>query len=311
MPKTHPAPKSQKAAKPAKHSEPGPSAKAAKKSKKAAEKPPAPDKHIKKKQPTEKKSASKAAKPAAKPAEPAAKPAAKAAKPSAKPARAEPPAKKRAAPEPEPEPETGPRMVSAATARSHKRLSGYRKLSKEAGYRTGTSPDACSGQDSFVSLLSLADAKRLATFFPVNVDEGSFDRDEAERRLSLAHESVSVANARVIQSQVEPLFRRAVNAAVLAAFEGGRTRVDASEMHSALREMAQGLFLTSTDAPPGLVRHAQKLGILGASEADAENAGAEKEENDEIAKMKEIAQERKLAAKLKRELARKEKGAVA
>jgi hypothetical protein len=73
--------------------------------------------------------------------------------------------------------------------------------------------------------------------------------------------------------------RSVINEAVLRAVEGGKKTVSASLMHSVLRKYAENMEFTSVETPLGLLRFAQKEGVLGHTDADLEAKADEKKAN--------------------------------
>ncbi len=169
--------------------------------------------------------------------------------------------------------------------RLNKKVSGYRRKAKEAGYARGATAVEASGLDAFMSCISNSDARRLMKYFPENIGNSSYDKDEFNDRIGLSIESIPPSAAREAQARIEAVFRGIINEAALRATEGGKMRIDAGIIQSILRKYTPYLKYTAVTPPIGLVRYAQEMSILGSSELDATKTSDDKH----IAKkMKEI-----------------------
>eukprot|EP00966_Prymnesium_polylepis_P115904 2679200-Prymnesium_polylepis.1 len=71
--------------------------------------------------------------------------------------------------------------------------------------------------------------------------------------------------------------RAVVNQAVLRTVESGKKQVSASTVAAVLRPYAERMDFTSVVPPMGLIRHAQREGILSKSSEDKEMHKEEKE----------------------------------
>ena len=228
--------------------------------------------------------------------------------------------KKAKAKEPEPEPEPEPeeeeeegedgeddeasakrQRAAARNKRERRRNVGFRQLAADAGFTKSGGIIAASGIDIGDSAITVADAVRLFKFSPQVVGAGSFEKDEVLERMKLSQTSITPSVARVGAAHFESVSRTVMNEAVLRALESGRTRIDASTMYSVLRKYGEQLGFSSTLPSIGLVRHAQKAGLLGATAADEALLEDEKVTNKEISsiqrKMIKAEEEKQAAAR--------------
>jgi hypothetical protein len=166
--------------------------------------------------------------------------------------------------------------------RQAKRASGYRAKATECGFRKASGVVAASGVDAYACALSLAEAKRLMRFFPEVLNKSSYDKSECAMRMKLSQESVPPSAARVTQARCEAALRKIVNEATLRGAERGVTKIDAATIQSVLRPYQFGMTFSSVVPPKGLIRHAQKEGVLTANLADEESAEKESAENKEL-----------------------------
>lgn len=206
--------------------------------------------------------------------------------------------KKAAQPAPEPEPEEvedaeeeGAEEEEAVDEdaakrltrrRQAKRASGYRAKATECGFRKASGVVAASGVDAYACALSLAEAKRLMRFVPEVLNKSSYDKSECAMRMKLSQESVPPSAARVTQARCEAALRKIMNEATLRAAERGVTKIDAATVQAVLRPYQFGMTFSSVVPPKGLIRHAQKEGVLTANLADEESAEKESAENKEL-----------------------------
>ena len=116
--------------------------------------------------------------------------------------------------------------------RLNKKVGGYRRKAKEAGYARGATAVEASGLDAFMSCISNSDARRLMKYFPENIGNSSYDKDEFNDRIGLSIESIPPSAAREAQARIEAVFRGIINEAALRATEGGKMRIEAGASHS-------------------------------------------------------------------------------
>jgi hypothetical protein len=166
--------------------------------------------------------------------------------------------------------------------RQAKRASGYRTKAVECGFRKASGVVAASGVDAYSCALSLTEAKRLMRFVPEVLNKSSYDKSECAMRMKLSQESVPPAAARVTQARCEAALRKIMNEATLRVAERGVTKIDAATVQSVLRPYQFGMTFSSVVPPKGLIRHAQKEGVLTANLADEESAEKESAENKEL-----------------------------
>ena len=208
----------------------------------------------------------------------------------------------------------------AEERRKKAKLTGYRKMAKMAGYLGADDKDAAAvaGLDGTACLISIADAKRLMKFVPVTPGASSFDSDEYKERHKLFKNGVPDSTARETQTRCDAVFRAVMNQATLRIAEQGKKTISASTMLSVLRGYHSNMLFTSVLPPIGLVRHAQKEGILDTLEEDKASTSTEKKEvkeNKKIADEWEKSEQERLAARREllatRKAERNERNAVA
>lgn len=233
--------------------------------------------------------------------------------------------KKKTKKEPEPEPESehedeepeageeeeGDEEEEGGEANDHKarlresrrrkkaKLVGYRSLARTAGYvdRIKDDVQTTAGPDGLCSLLSNADAKRLMRFVPATADAVSFSLEEYEQRHALFAKGVPLSTARETQARCDAVLRAIMNQAVQRTAESGKKTVTASTVASVLRPYAEKMEFTAVAPPLGLVRYAQKEGVISTLESDKE---AKQEEKKTSNKTKKIAEEWRSAEEARR-----------
>jgi hypothetical protein len=243
-------------------------------------------------------------------------------------------AKSKPEPEPEPEPEgeeedgeegedgedgeddeasAKRQRASARKKRERRKNAGYRQLAADAGFTKSGGIIAASGIDIGASAITLADSVRLLKFSPQITASGSYERDEVLERMRLSTTSVTPSVARVAQAHFEAISRVIVNEAVLRALESNKTRLDASTMYSVLRKYGEQLEFNSGLPSIGLVRFAQKAGLLGATADDEALLTSEAATNKEVANLqkKMIRAEEEKRAEARKVRADKKAAAVA
>ena len=214
--------------------------------------------------------------------------------------------KKRKEPEPEPEPEEAeeeeeeeeaeeeedPILAAkkakkrAAARRARQRAVNYRKVARKCGFEKRGGAQAASGVDAAFFTVSASDAKRLMQYSPDDWSKGSFGKEEAEMRMNLGLESTPMSALRVTQARVESLMRNILNEATLRMVEtGARKTLDAATVTSVVRPYAANMSFTAVLPPRGLIKFAQREGILSSTQADVEAADQDAAENKELTKM--------------------------
>tara|TARA_B100000575_G_C23102410_1_gene636103 strand:+ start:768 stop:1607 length:840 start_codon:yes stop_codon:yes gene_type:complete len=174
----------------------------------------------------------------------------------------------------------------ASNRRARQRAVAYRKVAQKVGFAKKGGMHAAAGTDSAFFTISASDAKRLMTYGPHDVTKGSFSKDEAEMRMALAEESIPASALRVTQGRAEALMRSILNESVLRMVESGaRKTLDAATVLSVLRPYAAGMSFTAVAPPKGLIKYAQKEGVLSSTQADVEGAEQDEKECKEIAKI--------------------------
>ena len=196
--------------------------------------------------------------------------------------------------------------------RLNKKVSGYRRKAKEAGYARGATAVEASGIDMFMSCISNSDARRLMKYFPENIGNSSYDKDEFNERINLSIESIPPSAAREAQARIEAVFRGVVNEAALRATESGKMRIDVGIIQSILRKYTPYLKYTAVTPPIGLVRYAQEMSILGSSELDATKTSDDKHIAKKMKEIQATIEERKARFREKQQesLAKKAKTAA-
>lgn len=164
----------------------------------------------------------------------------------------------------EDEAKSGKRVMSERLRKRKARLVGYRSLARAAGYNDWSSVD------STASLLSTADAVRLMRFVPSTPGAISYDSAEFARRFELFSKGVPQSAARETQIRCDAVLRAVMNKVVLSAVENQKKTITASMMRSVLRDASQNMLFTSTVPPCGLLRHAQKQGIVPTTQFDVD-----------------------------------------
>lgn len=136
-------------------------------------------------------------------------------------------------------------------------------------------------------LLSNSDAKRLMTFVPATPGATSYGLSEFTLRHNLFAKGVPASTARATQVRCDAVMRAVMNQAVLRIADSGKKQVNASTMAAVLRPYAERMELTSVVPPLGLIRYAQKQGVLSNTSKDKERTKEEKQLNE---KTKDIAE---------------------
>ncbi len=231
--------------------------------------------------------------------------------------------KRKKAPEPPPEPEEeeeeegeeeeeevddAKRRKSVKNKKQRQKAANYRKVARKCGFLQGAGPNGSGGLDSTHFTVTLADAKRLAQYVPHDFSKGSFGKEEAEARMALTQERLPSAALRVVQSRSETLMRNILNQSVLRMLEGGnRMGLDAPTVLSVIRPYAQNMSFTAVVPPKGLIKYAQKEGIIGSTPADEQEADADDKEAKEIAKASKALLKKMAEEKAARKAAREER----
>ena len=204
--------------------------------------------------------------------------------------------------------EVDPAKARIASIRKNRKAKfvGYRGLAKVAGYIDTVKHDAAAaGKDSFASVLSPADTRRLARFYPAMPGAANYENDdEFKKRFELATASLSAAAVRELQARLDSVFRSVVNETVMRASEGGKKLVGANVVHSVIRPYLSRLEFSAA-APLGIVRHAQELGVLAAGEDDQSSKA---EEEKVAAASKKIVDDYEAAELARREARRVKSG---
>ena len=151
-----------------------------------------------------------------------------------------------------------------ANERRRAKVSGYRRLAKEAGFADMKPTDdevddfinvSNSGIDVLQPLLSTSDGLRLATFVPMTPDATSFDEAEFKARLALSTTTLPESAARELVANAEAVFRGVVNGAVaLTMTQRGTQRVQASSVYHVVKPFADRMMFSSVTPAPGLVK---------------------------------------------------------
>lgn len=186
---------------------------------------------------------------------------------------------------------------SKQTLKNRKRRSRsirFRNVAKKLGYSSNGGPIAASGADAAFFAITQADVKRLMASVPHDFSKGSYSKSETEARIALSEESLPASVLRVAQSRIEPLLRNIVNEATLRMIEtSSRQSLDAATVLSVIRPYTSSMMFTAVQPPKGLIKYAQKEGVLGATEADREAADDDDTESKDIAKFaKKIAKKK-------------------
>lgn len=187
-------------------------------------------------------------------------------------------------------------------ARQRKKVTGYNKLAVVAGYGNLKTADATdytgarsAGLDAQSSLLSMADAVRLAKFTPVQPKKASYDPYEYNQRLELGTTSLPVDVARVVVAHAEAVFRGAINEAVALTLERSpQMKVQPVHMYHVLKRYADNMQFTALVPPPGLVEHAKLSGVL--PEADGDAARSKRNKTDAVENTKTYKAKQKAIA---------------
>lgn len=167
--------------------------------------------------------------------------------------------------------------------KENKRCSGYRGIATDCGFAAGTGPIAASGLDMPAVALSIQSTKRCMQYVPEVFKGGSFRKEEGTLRLSLSTESVPTKSVRVAQGNMESVMRHLMNEIVFGAVERGVCRIDAAAVQSVLRRHQNGLHFTAVTPPIGVIRHAQREGLLGANASDEADVDADKADCKDLA----------------------------
>jgi len=182
-----------------------------------------------------------------------------------------------------------------------KKLVAYRKAACAVGYNDAT---VANKLHNVKSIVTLSDAKRLTRFVPSTPGASTFDKDEFQKRHALSIKPVPDAVARESQVRCDAVMRRAIDAVVMSAIEGGKKTITASMMQSYLRPYAALTMFTSVVPPLGLLRHAQETGIVAVTEADTAASGNDDDTSAHNLRLAEESQKQRTALAAERKAAR-------
>lgn len=197
-------------------------------------------------------------------------------------------------------------------SKERRRSNAYRALAKSAAnLETGALPMAIG--DSTACLVSAADAKRLSTFIPATPGKPSFAQEEFAARLKLYEQGISSSAVQETQIRCDQMLRWAISQALLRNIEQspGRNVITPSVMQSVLRPFAGRTLFTSVTPPLGLIRAAQKDGILKSTQNDEEvrkeekqAASSNKRKYEELQQSRDAKQKQRQEARSARSLER-------
>lgn len=171
------------------------------------------------------------------------------------------------------------RAVDESKRRKKAKLVGYRRLAKDCGYNHGADgdPNSAAGLDGGCCLITLSDAKRLTRFIPASPDKVSFSEEEFEQRQTLNAMGVTSAAARETQVRCDYALKQILNRAAVRCGETNTKQITAATIQSVLRPYVGKMQFTAIVPPLGLVREAQREGVLDYPDVDKTKADAEKE----------------------------------
>lgn len=150
---------------------------------------------------------------------------------------------------------------SLKLARAAKKQNAYRKAARKAGgsAREGGTYNEISGTQFIAQpMLTESDITRAAHMvMQGSAEMGSYGYEEGKMRIELMHDTLPKTSARLILSEIEPMFRSIITDAVKRQTNKGTQRVVPSTVLQTLERYSNGVF-TGTTAPDGLVRFVQK-----------------------------------------------------
>ena len=173
-----------------------------------------------------------------------------------------------------------PRAVNEAKRRKKAKLVGLRKLAEEAGYltRSAGDPVSATGYDATCCLLTISDTKRLTRFTPTSPGSVSFDEAEYKKRVELEQMGgFSTEAMRESQVRLDYALKQILNRAAVRCGETNAKTITATTVQSVLRPYMGKTMYTAIVPPLGLVREAQREGVLDYPDVDRNKAEKEKE----------------------------------
>ena len=183
--------------------------------------------------------------------------------------------------------ESSPRVVDQTKRRKKAKLVGYRRLAKDCGYNHGAAgdPNSAAGLDGGCCLITLSDAKRLTRFIPASPEKVSFSEEEFGQRQKLNELGVTTAAARETQVRCDYALKQILNRAAVRCGETNTKQITAATIQSVLRPYVGKMQFTAIVPPLGLVREAQRAGVLDYPDVDKTKADSEKEACKKIKEM--------------------------
>ena len=173
----------------------------------------------------------------------------------------------------------GPRVYDERKRRKKAKLVGLRKLAQECGYNNGSNGDihSAAGMDGTHCLITLSDAKRLTRFIPASPDKISYYEDEFTQRQAVSKLLISSEGLRQTQARCDYALKMILNQAAVRCGETNAKQITPAIVQSVLRPYASRMHFTAVVPPLGLVREAQRQGVLDYPDLDKNKAEVERE----------------------------------
>ena len=197
---------------------------------------------------------------------------------------------------------------SLKLARAAKKQNAYRKAARKAGgsAREGGAHNEISGTQFIAQpMLTESDITRAAHMvMQGSAEMGSYGYEEGKMRIELMHDTLPKTSARLILSEIEPMFRSIINDAVKRQTNKGTQRVVPSTVLQTLERYSNGVF-TGTTAPDGLIRFVQKdkQNVEFLKRGDSKSGRLMKASNDDNKRFREqAAANSKLDEKLEKKI---------